>query len=588
MWAMAVAALAVTLVAASAHAQADDYPACMGESAGLGAYDRARQAVAQQMLDRAVEAFALDPATTMSQIQDPANPLYRDGDMYVFILDKSGVMVAHGATPSLVGTDIHTLIDVQGTNLGELFTDNHSAYGKWLEYWWPNPASATEEPELKATWARTHGEYQFAVGMHPGAPGGVYLDDVDGQTMRIIYNMVDSAIAAFAADRDSGVAAIQDPANPLYRDGELYVFAHSHAGRSVAHGINPEQVGSDSYSFVDKRGVNLGELILDDRSVYGKWHEYWWPNPATETDEEERKVAWVKSYGGHVFGVGAYPDAAVTQRMALSVHDKERQEAAWQMALNAAEAFRADPASAISAIQDPDNILYHDGELYVTVLDDEAVIVAHGTNPALVGADSFALNDTRGTNLGEMFAENRSPYGKWLEYWWPNPATDTSDGELKLAIMVDRGGYTFKVGMYPERGGACADDAYPEERRIAKAMVDAAIAAYADDHVAAAKAIADGSNPLYRDGEMYVVVLDMNATIVAHGASPDLVGTSNYDLVDAQGANLGEIFAEDPSAYGKWVEYWWPNPNTETSEPERKLSWAKSSSSYIFVAGFYP
>lgn len=588
-----VAILSITLAITLAEAQIDDYPICQSDSmtndSGLSDYDQTRQILAQQMLDRAIEAFALDPTTAMAEIQDTANPLYHDGELYVFMLDINGTIVAHGVTPDLVGVSTYSLIDTQGTNIGDVLNESRSPYGKWAEYWWPNPATETDDPEIKITWTKTYGNYQFAVGMYPGTTSMVKLDDVDGQTKRIIYQMVDNAIDAFVADKDSAIAAIQDPTNSLYHDGELYVFVHSHAGKIVAHGATPELVGVDSYSLIDTQGTNLGELILDNRSSYGKWHEYWWPNPATETDEEERKVAWVKSHAGHIFGVGTYPDAGIVQRVALSMEDKERQEVAWQMAANAAEAFGVDPTSAISSIQDPDNDLYHDEELFVTVLDSDAVIVAHGITPDLVGADAFELIDTRGTNLGDLLIENRSPYDKWAEYWWPNPVTISDEGELKTAIIVDRGGYSFTVGTYPKMEGTCMIDTdESEKRRIAKAMVEKAITAYSKDPVSASKAIADTTNPLYHDGELYVAVLHLNGTMAAHGVTPDLVGVNNYDLVDVQGTNIGDLFLEHPSPYGQWLEYWWPNPATETDEAERKIGWAKASSGYVFVVGFYP
>ena len=41
----------------------------------------------------------------------------------------------------------------------------------------------------------------------------------------------------------------------------------------------------------------------------GVWVEYWWPNPATESDEPERKLAWNVFHDGYTFSVGVYPDS---------------------------------------------------------------------------------------------------------------------------------------------------------------------------------------------------------------------------------------------------------------------------------------
>lgn len=107
------------------------------------------------MLETAITAFALDREWVIEQIQDADNPLYHDGDLYVFVLDESGIFVARGATPELVGTDLYTLTDIQETNLGDFLAENHSPYGKWIEYWWPNPAAESPDSEPKITRARS-------------------------------------------------------------------------------------------------------------------------------------------------------------------------------------------------------------------------------------------------------------------------------------------------------------------------------------------------------------------------------------------------------------------------------------------------
>jgi cytochrome c len=74
-----------------------------------------------------------------------------DGELYIFCLDISGVVVAHGGNPKLVG---HSTADVRGPD-GRLANVeiNHLGFTKgngWLEYQWPNPA--TKRIELKAAY----------------------------------------------------------------------------------------------------------------------------------------------------------------------------------------------------------------------------------------------------------------------------------------------------------------------------------------------------------------------------------------------------------------------------------------------------
>ena len=135
--------------------------------AELGGYDQARQEAAQHVLETATAAFTLDREWAMGQIQDADNPLYHDGGLYVFVLDGSGIFVAHGATPELAGTDLYAITDIQGNNLGDLFAENRSPCGTWIEYWWPNPATESPDGELKLTRAGISSECLFDVGTYP-------------------------------------------------------------------------------------------------------------------------------------------------------------------------------------------------------------------------------------------------------------------------------------------------------------------------------------------------------------------------------------------------------------------------------------
>ena len=74
-----------------------------------------------------------------------------DGELYVFCQDVSGVVVAHGGNPKIVGRN---MADVRGPD-GRLANVeiNHLGLTQgsgWLEFQWPNPA--TKRIELKAAY----------------------------------------------------------------------------------------------------------------------------------------------------------------------------------------------------------------------------------------------------------------------------------------------------------------------------------------------------------------------------------------------------------------------------------------------------
>ena len=581
---IAVAVTGTALVLGSPSVEADSE---------LTWYEEFRQQVAQEMVENAIMAFDVDVESALMAIQDTDNMLFHDGELYVFVLDGDNVMVAHGTTPDLVGTDFDGVEDTHGTDIGELFTANRSPYGKWVEYYWPNPATETQESELKISWNKFHAGHTFGVGIYPGNEKGadIALTDADKERQRVAVEMTEQAIAAFGRDRDAAIAAVQDPDNRLYRDIELYVSITNDENVLVAHGTTPELNGVDLDWVSDVNDINLGELLEKNVSLYGNWDNYTWPNPAITPERHDLKLSGGKAHAGYTFIVGIYPGFAQGPSFELTDADRERQRVAVEMTEQAIAAFGRDRDAAIAAVQDPDNRLYHDNELYVVIMDSDNVLVAHGADPWLEGEDTDDIVDAAGNNLGELFESSASPYGRWVENYRTNPATESDEEVLKYSWAKTRYGHTFVVGIYPgfaQGPSVELTNADRERQRIGVAMVDQAIAAFAADRESTIAAIHDPNNPLYRDGELYVFILDGENVEVANGADPSIVGTDIDGLLDSNGTDLGELNSASRSPYGKWVEYYWPNPATETEMGELKLGWVKVSSGYTFGTGIYP
>ena len=64
---------------------------------------------------------------------------------------------------------------------------------------------------------------------------------------------------------------------------------------------------------------------------------------------------------------------------------------------------------------------WHDRDLYVTVLDNNGVMLAHGTNPGLIGKSVLEVKDVDGRSLTrETLAVKEAG---WVNYKWQNPLT---------------------------------------------------------------------------------------------------------------------------------------------------------------------
>lgn len=93
------------------------------------------------------------------------------------------------------------------------------------------------------------------------------------------------------------------------------------------------------------------------------------------------------------------------------------------------------------------------------------------------------------------------------------------------------------------------------------------------------------------DGQWYVFITGENDIFVAHAPMPELIGTDlkdvkwlDTDVERHDGSTLGASIAKATET-GKWIDYLWPNP--ETDEIELKRTWAIRYDGYLFGSGYY-
>ncbi len=126
---------------------------------------------------------------------------------------------------------------------------------------------------------------------------------------------------------------------------------------------------------------------------------------------------------------------------------------------------------------------------------------------------------------------------------------------------------------------AAAGQATPEEAR--------AMALRAADFLRAngpAKAwTAFSTGPEFHDRDLYVWVLDIDCTVMAHGASPVLIGKRLCGLQDVDGKPFNWEMSNVTDR--AWIDYKWQNPITKEVRP--KTAYAVRVGEYIIGVGAY-
>lgn len=121
------------------------------------------------MVDNALALFEAEgEEATFAAVMDPANTTFHDRDLYVFISDLDGTMVAHGAKAALVGKNLIGLKDQDGVMIiQEMSAIASKGESGWVDYKWPNPV--TSKIENKSAFVKPFGDNKV-VGV--GAYGG--------------------------------------------------------------------------------------------------------------------------------------------------------------------------------------------------------------------------------------------------------------------------------------------------------------------------------------------------------------------------------------------------------------------------------
>ena len=410
--------------------------------------DRERRDMAQAMVEQAIETFSLYPDIAISMIHDPDNMLFHDAELFTAIIHSNNTVIAHGDSPRLAGTDMETIEDTSGANLWDILEENSSVYGRWVEYYWPDPRTTSDDGEMKLTWVKTSGDHMFAAGIYPEDPDIDHDDRLshhDASRKDTATQMMEQVTRMFAHDPERTISLIHGGGSLLFHDAGIYPIVVDHNGVVVAHGSDPNIAGTsaDMISYVDS---TLGDVLVYG-SPYGNWVKHGALHPTSH--EYILQNTLVKYHGGHTFAVGTYPQYVVDLYPDLTIAERERMAAAQNMVEQAAESFVDDPGATISAIHSISDHLFRDKELFVTIIHRNGTVVAHGYDPEIVGTDIEYLRDSRGTNIGDILERNTSVYGRWVEYHWPHPVS-ASENEPTLVWYKLFGEHMFSAGTYPE------------------------------------------------------------------------------------------------------------------------------------------
>lgn len=129
----------------------------------------------------------------------------------------------------------------------------------------------------------------------------------DRGTKEEAKSMVDAAVEhAKKVGAEQAFKDFTDKGNKDWHKKDLYVFAYSMDGVSMAHGANEKLIGKNLLDMKDPTGKPLIRDLRDTAAKGGGWVDYEWPHP--ETKKNESKASYVRKFANYegFLGVGVY------------------------------------------------------------------------------------------------------------------------------------------------------------------------------------------------------------------------------------------------------------------------------------------
>ena len=539
---------------------------------GAGYYPTSEQ-FAQQMVNDAIDLYDELGEDAFARISDPEGEFIYD-DFNALVLTRAGVVQAYPVDPSLAGSNIRfDWQDSAGNYVIDLLMSVASPLGAWYDYKLPNPTSGIEESRL--SWSVLYDGHVFS---------SSFRSKDSSNPKQLVKRLVNNALRFYEAEGEEMLEEISDPQGGFI-NGEVYVFALSPTGVSLAHAANPSLVGQDRWDARDSRGElfiqkiidaaadeddgqdgssipSIPHDLIDDDAVGdsfdGTWVVYRRLNPVSGL--EELKRSWVvEASDGVVFGAGYY--LSEEELVRLFVTDAIKLYEIWG------------EEDAFEYISLPGND-FIDGQFYVHVLTTAGVSLAHAVDPSFVGQDFFDLQNSEGTYVVRSILSSASAAGGWSEYKFRNPVSGEEEPKRSFSVLHD--GYVFASGYYLSEQSVID--------RV-KQLVTAAAALYESEGEEAFAQISDPDGD-FKVGEYYVFGLSADGVSLAHAADPSLVGSDRSGARDSQGELFIPRIIDSATPEGAWVVYRRLNPVSGVEELKR--SWVvEVSEGVVLGAGYY-
>ena len=200
-------------------------------------------------------------------IVDVLRPVrFNGGRGFYFIDSLSGENILYPTYPYFEGQNIINLQDFRGEYIikKDFELIREKGEGFLTGYWRKSDTDSQKNPK-KITFVKLFKPYDWLIGT------SLYVDDIE----KLIK------------------AKLMDRINNIRFGKNGYIFVDDWQGVSIAHGAQPDLIGTDMWGVEDSKGTKTTQsLIAASKKKGGDYVSYWWRKP--DTGKECPKIAYAK------------------------------------------------------------------------------------------------------------------------------------------------------------------------------------------------------------------------------------------------------------------------------------------------------
>lgn len=317
---------------------------------------------ARQLVENAVKHF-MKVSVSQACYDFIYNPVWRKGELYVFVIDEKGNCLAQGDDTELIWKNLSKIKTIERVPLVKQMLS--SKKGRVLGYVWDHSYMTSYIKTVKKDGVK----YALGAGFFP--QNSEYTTKM----------MAQSAAAHFYAHGKEETFDLISQHNGPFAKGSIYTFAYDFDGICVAHGQNPALINQNILDMVNSKGVYVIKELLKVGQEKGKgWLTYYWSNDLKKS--YVIKVVDPKTKKSYIIASGYYPNES------FEVVKSFVNKAISYLKANGAKVAFPEFSNKVGQ--------FVKGGLYIFAFDLKGKCLANGSSTGLVGQNLIKRIDQHG------------------------------------------------------------------------------------------------------------------------------------------------------------------------------------------------